>query len=151
MYHAKRMAYCDECGYVMQYNAASTTHTISPKHLADYALLGTRMLRFYESFEDKSSKYAQGILEGGSFNIMKAFSKLYRLKSRSEVRVFYDRLDARFDRKRLICYRKPEYCWNLWIRFCLRHRNLVTNMMGIAIAVVNVISPPHQKRRLGPL
>jgi glycosyltransferase involved in cell wall biosynthesis len=140
LHKAKRMSYCDECGYLMHYNVDSTTHTLSYKHLCDYALLGTRMLHFYESLEDKNNKYAQGILEGGSYNIMKAFCKLYRLKSRSEVWAFYDRLDAHFDRKQLICYRKPLYCWTHWTRFCLKHRKLVTNIMGIAIPVVNIIS-----------
>lgn len=138
LFHAKRMAYCDECGYVVHCNASSTTHTISYKHLADYALLGTRMLDFYESLEDKTSTYAQNILEGGSYNIMKAFHKLVRLGSRTEVRAFYDRLDGYYDRKRFLCYREPVYCWTRWTRFCLKHRGLVVSIMGIAIPIMRI-------------
>ena len=138
LFQAKRMSYCDECGYVVHSNANSTTHTISYKHLADYALLGTRMLNFYENLEDKASKYAKVILEGGSFNIMKAFRKLVRLGSRSEVCAFYDRLDGYYDRKRLLCYSEPAYCWTRWTRFCLRYRNLAILIIGIAIPVVRI-------------
>ncbi len=136
LFFAKRMMYCDECGYAMHYNAESTTHTISYKHLADYALLGTRMLRFYESLDNKNDKYAETILEGGSFNIMKALRKLPRLKSRSDVKAFYDRFDACYDRKTLLGYRKPAYCWTQWTRFCLKHRKLATMLMGIAVLLV---------------
>lgn len=136
LFFAKRMMYCDECGYVMHYNAESTTHTISYKHLADYALLGTRMLHFYESLDNKNDKYAETILEGGSYNIMKALYKLPRLKSRTEVSAFYDRFDAFYDRKLLLGYRKPAYCWTHWTRNCLKHRELITMIMGIVIPLV---------------
>lgn len=52
-FHAKRMSYCDECGYVVHNNPGSITHTSSYKHLSDYALMGTRMLRFYESLRTR--------------------------------------------------------------------------------------------------
>lgn len=133
LFHAKRMAYCDECGYIVHYNEDSTTHTLSYKHLCDYALLGTRMLRFYESLEDKASNYAKGIREGGSFNIMKAFRRLPRLASGSEVRAFYNRFDARYDRRKLLGYREPAYCWTHWTRFGLKHRWLTIVITGIAV------------------
>lgn len=133
LFHAKRMSYCDECGYVVHYNEASTTHTLSYKHLCDYALLGTRMLIFFESLEEKTSKYAEGIREGGSFNIMKAFRRLPRLGSGSEVRAFYNRFDAHYDRKNLFGYHEPEYCWTRWTRFGLKHRRLTIAITSIAI------------------
>ena len=120
LYHAKRMAYCNVCCYRAHQNASSTTHTVSYKHLADYALLGTRMLAFYESLPDKTTKYAASILEGGSFNIMKSFRRLRRLGSFKEIRAFYERFDSRYYRKRLLNYREPAYCWTWWTRFCLR-------------------------------
>lgn len=120
LYHARRMAYCDDCSYRVYQNAASTTNTMSYKHLADYALLGTRMLAFYESLPDKSSEYAKGILEGGSYNIMIAFKRLLGLRSFKKIKAFFGRFDARYDRKRLLDYRKPAYCWTRWTRFCLR-------------------------------
>lgn len=138
LFHAKRMSYCDECGYVVHYNKDSTTHTLSYKHLCDYAFLGTRMLIFYESLEDKTSKYAEGILEGGSFNIMRAFRRLPRLKSNSEVRAFYDRFDARYDRKKLFSYREPAYCWTHWTRFGLKHRRLTIAITSFVILLLRI-------------
>ena len=140
LFHAKKMAYCDECGYITHYNAASVTHTISYIHLADYAILGTRMLRFYESLDDKTSKFAEGIIEGGSYNIMKSYRKMIHLKTCSEVRAFYDRQDAHYDRRLLCIYRKPKYCWTRWTRFCLSHRNLVVAMMWVIIPFYRFLS-----------
>lgn len=120
LYQAQRMGYCDACSYRAYQNAASTTHTMSYKHLADYALLGTRMLSFYESLPDKTSEYAESILEGGSYNIMIAFKRLLGLRSFKKIMAFYERFDARYDRKRLLDYRKPAYYWTRWTRFCLR-------------------------------
>lgn len=136
LFHARRMAYCGECGYVMHFNVDSTTHTLSYKHLCDYALLGTRMLEFYECIQNKSSKIADIILEGGSYNIMKAFRKLPRLKSCSEVRQFYDRLDAKYERKRLFGYNRPSCYWNGWTRLCLKHRGMAIAIMGMVIPLM---------------
>lgn len=132
LYHANRTSYCSECGYVYHYNSGSITHTLSYEHLCDYALLGTRMLKFYENLEDKKSKYAKGILDGGNYNIMKAFQKLPRLKSRSAVCSFYDRFDALYDRKRLLGYCEPAFYWNRWTRICLMHRGLASALVLIA-------------------
>ena len=138
LYHANRMSYCDECGNKVHFNPESTTHTISYKHLSDYALLGTRMLKFYESIEDRSTKYAESVLEGGSYNIMKAFRKLFRLRSISEIRSFYDRFDARCERKLLLGYHKPAYCWTIWTRFCLKHRRLTTLIVGMVMPLLSI-------------
>lgn len=138
LFQAKRMAYCDESGYLSHYNVNSTTQTLSYKHLADYALLGTRMLHFYETFENKTSSDAKLILEGGSFNIMKAFKKLPRLKSYSEVRAFYDRLDGYYDRKKLYGFREPSYCWTRWTRFCIKYRGMAIAIIGAAIPLIRI-------------
>ena len=138
LYHAKKMVYCDACGYRMHYNADSTTHTLSYKHVADYALLGTRMLAFYESLPEKTTKYANSILEGGSFNVMMSFRRLFRLKFMKEVRAFYDRFDARFDRKRLLIYRTPAYCWTRWTRFGLKHRTLCIFLLCFIFPILNL-------------
>ena len=133
LYHAKRMAYSNACGYRAHYNANSTTHTMSYKHLADYVLLGTRMLAFYESLPDKTTKYAEGILEGGSFNVMKSFRRLVHLNSMSEIQAFYDRLDTYYDISRLLVYREPAYCWTLWTRFGLKHRKAATLVVSCVL------------------
>lgn len=139
LHKAKRMSYSDECGYIIHNNVNSTTQTISYKHICDYALLGIRMLRFFDGLDDKTSPYSEKILEGGSYNIMTALRKLLELKSRSEVRDFYDRFDSHYDRKLLMGYRKPAYCWNWWTRFCLKHRRIIIVIMGCTIPIVKMI------------
>ena len=138
LYHAKRMAYCNECGYKAHYNPESTTHTMSYKHLCDYALLGTRMLDFYRSIEDKTTRCADSILEGGGYNLMIAFKKLFKLQSLQDVRAFYDRLDSMCDRKTLLGYRHPSYCWTKWTRFCIRHRKLATMVVGVMSPIISL-------------
>lgn len=138
LFYAKRMSYCDECGYVHHYNFSSITHTLSYKHLCDYALLGTRMLRFYENIEDKFTHYSKSILESGSYNVMKAFSKLPRLESVSEIAAFYERFDSRYDRKMLLKYKNPSYCWNRWTRICLMHRGFASVIVVIAICFFRI-------------
>lgn len=132
LFYANRMSFCDECGYLIHYNHKSTTHTISYNHVSDYAILGNRMLSFYQNrIEDKSSKYAESILEGGSYNIMCSCRNLLKLKSISDVRSFYSRFDQFCDRKQLLSYRKPSYCWNRWTRFCLKHKSMTVLLIGI--------------------
>lgn len=131
--HAERMTYCNERGYVIHQNPSSTTHTLSFKHVCDYALLGDRMLVFYQSLCDKHSRFADSILEGGSYNIMRSFRDVLRLSSSSEIRAFYTRFDEHADRRDLLAYRKPAYCWNTWTRFCLKHSRIVTFVIGLLI------------------
>ena len=132
LYHAKRMGYSDECGYIIHENSLSITHTMSHKHVCDYALLGTRMLAFYHKIQNKNTLYARTILEGGSFNIMKASHLLFRLKSVADVRAVYDRFDDYADRKLYLGYKYPAYCWTKWTRFCLKHRKLTIGLIAVA-------------------
>lgn len=122
LFYAERMAFCDECGYRMWSNPSSVTHTTSFKHVCDYAVLGTRMLAFYQRLKDKNDLYAKSILEGGSYNIMRSCKSLFKLKSFSEVCSFYTRFDEFAKRSALLSYSEPAYCWNRWTRFCLKHR-----------------------------
>jgi len=132
LYHAKRMASCQECGYQFCENATSTTHCITSNHIADYFLLGTRMLEFYKSIEDKSSKYGCTILEGGSFNIRMAFKRLYKLQSSNDIKAAFARIDNHYDRKVLLSYREPAYCWNMWTRTCLKYKNISIILSNLA-------------------
>lgn len=136
LYHAEKMAYCNLCGYRVHYNADSTTRAISYKRLVDYILLGTRMLAFYESLPEKNKKFSKSILEGANFNVVKAFWHLFRLDSMKETRLFYDRLDAHCDRKKLLEYKynkSPEYCWT---RLCLKHKWLTIAIVGMVIPIM---------------
>lgn len=133
LYNANRISYINQCSYIMHENLASTTHTLSYKHISDYALLGTRMLSFYNSLNNKESKFASFILEGGSYNIMNSCKNLFYLKSKQEIRSFYDRFDTYADRQSLLQYREPKYCWTNWTRFCLAYRKLATLVVSVAI------------------
>lgn len=122
--HTYRMMYCSTSGYKIHYNSQSTTHTISYKHVADYLLLGTRMLKLYHSFEDKNSKYALGILEGGSYNIWMACKRLVKLSSSRDMKLFYERVDQYINRADLLYYSEPSYCWTWWTKLCLKHKRI---------------------------
>lgn len=124
LYNAKRMMYCSSLAYRAYYNATSTTHTTTYKHVADYVLLGTRMLNFYHSLADKTNRYALGICEGGSFNIYIACKRLFKLSSIAEVREFYNRVDSYINRTTLVGYTEPKYCWTWWTMLCMKHKNI---------------------------
>lgn len=147
LYHTQRMAYCDECGYQYIETPSSTTNTLSYKSICDYVLLGTRMLSFYESISDKTSKYANSILEGGSYNVMIACRKLIKLKSKSDVKAFYNRFDSYYDRKLLLKYKKPKYYWTWWTRLCVKHKYLTILLIEISRPLV-LIRVNKQKNQL---
>ena len=135
LFYAGRMSYCDDCCYLVHFNETSTTHTNSFKHVCDYAILGNRMITFYQNqIEDKSTKYAEIILEGGSYNIMRSCRNLFKLESIKDVQSFYLRFDQFCDRKKLTGYRKPAYCWNRWTRFCIKHKTLTTLLVGAVLS-----------------
>lgn len=131
LYHAKRMMYSAQCAYRIHYNANSTTHTITYKHIADYILLGKRMLDFYQSLNDTTSRYAMSILEGGSYNVWMSCKKLIKLHSIQDVHDFYNRLDSFIDYKTLLSYSKPVYCWTWWTKLCLKHKYLAIILIFI--------------------
>ena len=146
LYFAQRMGYCDKSCYLIHENPFSTTHTMSYKHVCDYALLGTRMLNFHNRIEDKNTPYADSILEGGSWNIMQSCKNLLKLDSQSGIRAFYDRFDMFADRKSLFHYREPAYCWTAWTRFCIRHRKMTTSLVGLCLStgVTKLIRKRHR-------
>jgi glycosyltransferase involved in cell wall biosynthesis len=139
LFHSVKMAYCNDCGYRVWTNPSSTTHTISYKHVCDYAILGTRMLSFYQQIEDKGSFFASSILEGGSYNIMRSCKNLFKLRSISEVNSFYSRFDLFADRSALLSYHEPAYCWNRWTRFCMKYKLFTIIIVGSVLSL-NLVS-----------
>ena len=131
LYHAKRMMYSAQCAYRVHYNATSTTHTTTYKHVADYVLLGTRMLKFYHSLEDKTSTYALGIREGGSYNIWMSCKRLIKLSKVADVRAFYERVDIYINRADYLHYTEPAYCWTWWTKLCLKHKKIAIILVAI--------------------
>lgn len=140
LYHAKRMMYSARCAYRVHYNATSTTHTTTYKHAADYVLLGTRMLKFYHSLEDKTSTYALGIREGGSYNIWMSFKRLIKLSTVADVRAFYERIDTYINRADYLHYTEPAYCWTWWTKLCLKHKKIAIFLIAIGRLVYKIKS-----------
>jgi glycosyltransferase involved in cell wall biosynthesis len=140
LFNAIRIAYSDMCGYHVWSNPLSTTHTISFKHVCDYALLGTRMLSLFQQIDDKNSTYAKSILEGGSYNIMRSCKNLLKLHSVSDIRSFYTRFDRLADRSTLLSYSEPAYCWNSWTRFCVKHKYWTIIIVGSCLPFLSFVS-----------
>lgn len=122
LYHAERMMYSAQSAYCVHYNATSTTHSTTYKHVADYLLLGTRMLTFYNTLKSSAYDYAQSILEGGSYNIWTSCKRLLKLSSIKDIKAFYERVDSFTDRAALVGYSEPSYYWTIWTKLCLKHK-----------------------------
>ena len=145
LYYAKRMAYFPELGYIAYYREGSTTHSTTYKNVADYFLLGMRMLAFHERIKDEilcmtsnvsiegREKFAEGILEGACWNVEKSCKRLVTLDFK-EVRSYYDRLDSMTNRIQISAdQRLRRYYWNIWTSICIRHKNLAIVMLFFII------------------
>lgn len=132
---AEKMSYFEECGYRVFSNPTAITRTFSVEHLFGYAYLGFRMLALYEGQEDKTSGYAKTVLEGGSYNLWRAFRLVPCLRSTFDVRHFYNLLDSYVNRKMALKYSQPVQYWNFWTRFCIKHRMAATSVAGCVISL----------------
>lgn len=115
------------------YREGSITRSFGSKHVADYLLLGVRMLRFCESIiESQEStltldeskelgKFAEGILEGACYNVAISCKRLIKLLGIEDVKAFYNRVDERVSREEL-CNNKSlhAYYWNGWTPISLK-------------------------------
>ena|GEM_PF-5650376 len=138
MFYAKRMVYSSICAYKIHYNAKSTVHSMSYKHVSDYFFLGVRMFHLYDKMEDNSYSYAKSILEGGSYNVCIAFNRILHLNSFKDIKEVYNRIDSLLDgynhltRKKVLSqyvqsrHQWNTYYWNPWTRFCLGHSKLAS-------------------------
>lgn len=131
LYHAERMMYSAQPAYRVHYNATSTTHTITYKHVADYVLLGTRMLIFYNTLENSTNDYAQSILEGGSYNVWMSCKRLVKLSSIKDIKAFYERIDSFINRAVLAEYNEPSCYWTCWTILCMRHKYIAIFLIAI--------------------
>ena len=146
LYQAKRISYCNDCGYRQFSITTSITHTFSYKHVFSYAFLGARMLSLYDNLEYKSKPFALYALEGGGFNIMKAFKYLLKLRSVSDIRAFYNLFDSRCNRKQLTKYNEPAYCWTWWTKVGVRDRFGMILLAGtiITLGIPGLINRHHK-------
>ena len=134
LYRAGRVAYCDQCGYRYHETTGSITRTRGYRQLAGDILMGGRLLDLYERMEDKTSPWAQSVLEVGSCSLTKCFRQLVRQPSVTEVRSVYNMIDSRVDRKTFLKYIEPTTFWNFWTRFCLKHRVMATGIARVVSA-----------------
>lgn len=139
LYYAKTIRLCCEPAYLWVCHDQSTTHITSYKNLSDHFLLGVRMLGLYNQIPDKSTPYADSILEGGSYNIWISCMRLSRLSSVGNVRRCFDRIDRSVNRADFLCYNMPRYCWTPWTRLCLGHRHLATMLLSPVLLLVSLI------------
>lgn len=131
LHYAKRLMYEVSCGYKIHFNTMSTTHTLTYRHCTDYFMLGTRILDFFNSLDNKTTEYALFLLEDGSHGIWNACRRLIKLSSLTNVYAFYDYLDKHVERKSLIHYNQPAYCWTWWTKICLKHKRLAIILIAI--------------------
>lgn len=161
LYAAKRMAYSQSLGYLAYYREGSTTHSISHKNIADFILLGERMLRLYERIKDErikderltnelvselasegEQKFAEDVLDGACWNMYTSTKRMIKLSSMKEVQLCYDRLDSCLNRQELCAdNRLHKYYWNLWTTICLAHKKL-------AIVLLSVLIPMYKCMKL---
>ena len=134
LYRAKRMTYSSELGYKAYYREGSTTHSSTYKNVADYLLLGTRMMALYERIISEGvselmsegvSKFAEGILEGACFNLERSCRRLLKLNRAADVRAYYERVDANVNRWEIVVNKRyRSYYWNQWTRLCMQNKRL---------------------------
>lgn len=149
LYRAKRMVYSSELGYKAYYREDSTTHSTTYKNVADYLLLGTRMMALYEKVmregvkeleSEDSKKFAEGILEGACYNVERSCRRLMKLNSLKEVRDCYERIDTRVERNDLVgnhIYRR--YYWNTWTLVCLKYKNLTIDLLALMMPIYRIL------------
>lgn len=137
LYYAQRMSYSPNLGYLAYYREGSTTHSISYKNLSDYLLLGTRMLALYDTIQrdrmqgqrtdEGLREFADGALEGATYNITMSLKRLYKLNSPKEIISFYRRIDDRISRHDLLSnprlHRFSRY-WNKRAVLAIKHKHL---------------------------
>lgn len=149
LYYAQRIAYSPELGYIAYYREGSTTHSTSYKNTADYFLLGVRMLRFFEHIvkeeevrgkSEEVETFAEGILEGACWNVSKSCRRLIKLSSINEVHLFYERVDAVTDRKRIcVDKRLRKYFWSIWTSICIGHKQFTITLLTFMIPIYRII------------
>ena len=137
LYYAQRMSYSPILGYLAYYREGSTTHSVSYKNQSDYLLLGTRMLALYDTIQrdmdqgkrtdDGLREFADGILEGATYNVTMALKRLYKLNSPKDIVSFYRCIDERVNRDDLYSnprlHRFSRY-WNKRAVLAIKHKHL---------------------------
>ena len=148
LFAAKTMIYSDKLGYIAYYRQDSTTRSTTYKNIADFILLGVRMLRLYEEIcmkvkdnTDKDvQKYAEDVLDGACGNMYISAKRLIKLNSLSEVFAFYQRLDSMVSRKTIANDKRlRKYYWNIWTTICMRYRSIAIMILSLGIPMYHAL------------
>lgn len=155
LYYAKRMLYSSELGYCAYYREGSTSRSTTYRSIADYLLLGTRMLTFFRRITDKNEnelmsdgeiKFAEGILEGACWNIEKSCKRIIKLEDVNEVIKYYKRIDAHVNRGDLYSdWRIRKYYWNAWTSICIGHKKIAIYLLAILMPIYKVLRGVRSK------
>lgn len=140
LYNAMRMTYSSELGYKAYEREGSTTRQTTSKSVADYLLLGERMLDLYNLAKDNNEQFAQSILEGACFNVAISCKRLMKLGRVKEVSAYYDRIDERVSRKE-ICENSSlrKYYWNGWTSLCMKHKRLAIMLLSVLMPMYRIV------------
>lgn len=148
LFAAKTMIYSDKLGYIAYYRQDSTTRSTTYKNIADFILLGVRMLRLYEEIcmkvkdnTDKDvQKYAEDVLDGACWNMYISAKRLIKLNSLSEVFAFYQRLDSLVSRRAIATDKRlRKYYWNIWTTICMRYRSIAIMILSLGIPMYQAL------------
>ena len=160
LYYAKTMLYSPALGYMAYYREDSTTHSISYKHISDYLLLGTRMLAIYTNVmhdiengirKDKGIKeFAEGVVEGATYNITMPFKRLHKLNSPKDIVSFYRRIDEHVNRNELFRDHRlhifRQY-WTKWASLSIKHKYLSVVLNSCLLIAYNIFVKYIPQRR----
>lgn len=148
LYHAERMTYSAELGYKAYYREGSTTRSMNCKNVADYLLLGVRMMKFYEwimsegvkELTNERRQFAEGILEGACWNVQKSCKRMIKLGSVEEVRAYYERINKYVDFNDIYKdtrYRK--FYWSAWTSLCVGYSKIATMLLALMIPMYKLV------------
>lgn len=147
LYRAQKMAYSPNLGYIVYCREGSTTHSNNYKNIADYFLLGSRMLTLYvliqhdiesgKCSDDGVHKFADGVLEGAIYNITISLKRLLKVDDLHGICAFYNRIDAHVNRRALYqdkrLYKYPNY-WNFLTYIGIRYK-YISIPLNICLAI----------------
>ena len=158
LYYAKRMTYSPDLGYIAYYREGSTTHSNNYKNTADYLLLGSRMLALYAIIQqdidegkrndDGIQEFADGILEGAIHNVTMSIKRLFKLNSGKEIVAYYNRIDAKVNRRAIYSdkrmHKYPNY-WNIWVTLCINCK-YISIVLNSCLSIAYQLYVKHKKQ-----
>jgi len=138
LFYADRVSYCPDNCYFYIASRTSVTHTLTYKNVADYFMLGTRMLTLSTRFYNQKSNYALDLQKGGVHNISNSFKRMLKLSSVSEIKSAFYSIDEHFNIYSLMdSY--PDIRWSFIVKCGIMHRSFAICCMRVVLAIRKVI------------